>query len=161
MTNFKSLSAHQHWPECRLAIQAAERAGAHLQMMQSEQHRQQRDVTKKGSIDFVSNVDLQCEEIICSALHHSAFPILAEERGGDNESHTKWIIDPLDGTTNYLHGFPAYAVSIALEVENELLLGVIHNPILSETFVALKSSGAWLNDGEFIAQQQLVLPTPS
>ena len=145
MTSFDALTSHQHWSECKLAIHAAEKAGEHLQRLQTEHHRQQRTVTEKGSIDFVSNVDLHCEELICSTLQHSGFSILAEERGGNEELHTKWIIDPLDGTTNYLHGFPAYAVSIALEVENNLVVGVVHNPVLSETFVALVNAGAWLN----------------
>ena len=67
--------------------------------------------------------------LLGSLERFTGFSILAEERGGRDELHTKWIIDPLDGTTNYLHGFPAYAVSIALEVKNELVVGVIHNPV--------------------------------
>ena len=145
MKSFEALISHQHWSECKLAIQAAETAGKQLQKRQTEPHRANRMVHSKGTIDFVSDVDLHCEELICSHLQHSGFAILAEERGGLGELHTKWIIDPLDGTTNYLHGFPAYAVSIALEIENKLVLGVIHNPVLSETFVALDTAGAWLN----------------
>jgi len=105
-------------------------------------------ITKKGDIDLVTEADFQAEEAILEIIHLN-FPqdnIIAEE-GGRQEHASKrtWLIDPLDGTTNFVHGFPFFAVSIALEVENELVLGVVHNPFMAEIFEASKGTGAFLN----------------
>lgn len=105
-------------------------------------------VTKQNN-DFVSNVDHMAEQAIISTIKH-AYPdhgILAEESGSQAEaSEYQWIIDPLDGTTNYLHGFPQFAVSIALKHKNRLEVGVIYDPLSQELFTASRGNGATLND---------------
>ena len=101
--------------------------------------------------DFVSEVDELSEQEIINTLS-KAYPdyaILAEESGTHNQrdsAHPTWIIDPLDGTTNFLHGVPQFAISIALKQDNELQLGVIYDPMREELFTALRGSGARLND---------------
>ena len=99
--------------------------------------------------DFVTNVDKKAEAAIIDILQQ-AYPehgILAEESGTQAEdSEFQWIIDPLDGTTNYLHGFPQFSVSIALKVKNRLEVGVIYDPIAQELFTASRGNGALLND---------------
>ena len=106
-------------------------------------------VEVKALNDYVSDVDRQAETLIIEELHKS-FPdhaILAEESGGiDGEAEYRWIIDPLDGTTNYLHGFPHYAVSIACEHKGRLAHGVIYDPFKQELFAASRGSGATLNN---------------
>ena len=105
-------------------------------------------VTKQNN-DFVSNVDHLAEETIISTIKQ-AYPdhgILAEESGKQAEnSEFQWIIDPLDGTTNYLHGFPQFAVSIALKHKDRLEVGVIYDPVSQELFTASRGNGAMLND---------------
>ncbi len=105
-------------------------------------------VQYKGEIDLVTEVDRLSEALIVERIRRR-FPehgILAEESpavaGG---SDCRWIIDPLDGTTNYAHGFPFFCVSVALEVEGEIRLGAVYNPMLAELFVAEKGAGATLN----------------
>jgi len=105
-------------------------------------------VSRKGDINLVTEVDLAAEQLIVSRLR-DAFPghsILAEE----NHPHPSpgaytWIVDPLDGTTNYIHGFPFFAVSIGLEIDGEVEWGVVYNPNLEEIFTAQRGRGAWLN----------------
>ena len=105
-------------------------------------------VTKQNN-DFVSNVDHMAEEAIIFAIK-TAYPdhgILAEESGSQGEtSEYQWIIDPLDGTTNYLHGFPQFAVSIALKHKERTVVGVIYDPVSQELFTAIRGDGAMLND---------------
>lgn len=105
-------------------------------------------VTKQNN-DFVSNVDHMAEEVIIATIKE-AYPdhgILAEESGIQAESSEfQWIIDPLDGTTNYLHGFPQFAVSIALKHKNRLEAAVIYDPLSQELFTASRGNGAMLND---------------
>ncbi len=105
-------------------------------------------VTKQNN-DFVTNVDHMAEEIIIATIKE-AFPdhgILAEESGTQAEdSEYQWIIDPLDGTTNYLHGFPQFAVSIALKYKGRLEVGVVYDPVAQELFTASRGNGAKLND---------------
>lgn len=107
------------------------------------------EISHKGEVDLVTEADRAAEETIVSVIRHT-FPrhdILAEEADyGHCESRYRWIIDPLDGTTNYAHGFPWFAVSIALEVEGEIRLGVVFNPFHHELFFAEKGEGAYLND---------------
>mgnify|MGYP001813441688 FL=1 len=106
-------------------------------------------VATKQNNDFVSNVDHLAEETIISTIKQ-AYPdhgILAEESGKQAEgSEFQWIIDPLDGTTNYLHGFPQFAVSIALKYKDRLEVGVIYDPVSQELFTASRGNGAMLND---------------
>jgi len=106
-------------------------------------------VRHKGAVDLVTAADQASEKTIVSVLR-GTFPrhdILAEEADhGRCDSRYRWIIDPLDGTTNFAHGFPWFAVSIALEVDGEVALGVVFNPLSQELFVAEKGRGAFLND---------------
>lgn len=106
------------------------------------------EIKYKGSIDIVTEVDKKCESYIIAELH-KLFPdddILAEESGGrPGDSPRRWIVDPLDGTVNYAHGFPFFCVSVALEIGKELVLAVIYDPNRDELFSAEKGKGAFLN----------------
>lgn len=105
-------------------------------------------IIKKGDIDLVTEADFEVERAILETIRRN-FPqdtILSEEAGKQPEvSERTWIVDPLDGTTNFAHGFPFFAVSIALEVEKEIVLGVVYNPLMDEHFEAVKGRGAYLN----------------
>ncbi len=105
-------------------------------------------VRYKGEVDLVTEMDERAEEEIKGSLR-GAFPgygILAEEGGAlEGEGEARWIVDPLDGTTNFAHGLPIFAVSIALEKAGEVTLGVVHDPMAGETFVAERGAGATLN----------------
>lgn len=127
-----------------VAIDAALAAGK-IQRDYSENFGQ---VHFKGEIDPVTKVDLLCEKEVIGRIksHFPDHDFLAEESGDSRgSSKNKWIIDPLDGTVNYSHGYPSYCVSIALECDGEVVLGVIYNPCLDELFVAEKGKGASLN----------------
>jgi len=107
-------------------------------------------VATKGPDDFVSKADLRAEKIIFEELSHARpnYCFLLEEGGiveGSDKTH-RWIIDPLDGTTNFLHGIPHFAISIALERDGELVAGLVYNPVMDELFTAEKGVGAYLND---------------
>ena len=107
-------------------------------------------VRRKGAADFVSKADVAAEEAIVRSLQKSRpkYGLLLEEQGrieGTDKSNT-FIVDPLDGTTNFLHGLPQFCVSIGLERDNEMHAGVVFAPILNELFVAEKGSGAYMND---------------
>jgi myo-inositol-1(or 4)-monophosphatase len=106
------------------------------------------DVNRKQENDFVTRVDRESENAIVDTLS-DAFPdhnILAEEEHhGTETGGYRWIIDPLDGTANYIHGFPVFAVSIGLEHDGKMLLGVVYDPVRSEMFTAEDGQGAWLN----------------
>lgn len=106
----------------------------------------------KGAINLVTDTDRQSEDKIISIIK-SRFPahcILAEEREIEQcHSSYKWIIDPLDGTTNYAHGFPFFCISIALEIDGQVMLGMVYDPVREELFTAEKGHGAFLN-GEAI-----------
>ena len=109
-----------------------------------------REVRHKSAYDLVTDVDVQSEHEVSSALR-AAFPthsILGEEGGTrpGSDPRYRWIIDPLDGTTNYAHGFPFFCVSIGLEYEGEMILGVAYAPSLDELYVAEAGGGATLND---------------
>jgi myo-inositol-1(or 4)-monophosphatase len=126
------------------AVAAAKAAGA----LQKQRLWSDLDISFKGEIDLVTEVDRRCEELIVAALK-GAFPehgILAEE-GSNQEGRLpyKWVIDPLDGTTNFAHGFPWFCVSIALEHQGEVLLGVIYHCMMDELFTAVRGGGAFLN----------------
>jgi myo-inositol-1(or 4)-monophosphatase len=105
-------------------------------------------IVKKGEIDLVTEADLEAETVIVDIIR-SHFPrdgILAEERGEyARDTERMWLIDPLDGTTNFAHGFPFFAISVALQVGGEGVLGIVFNPYLDEHFEALKGAGAFLN----------------
>lgn len=106
------------------------------------------EIEHKGEIDLVTEADKLSERVIIEAIRekYPEHDILAEEKGSRKKNSSyKWIIDPLDGTTNYAHGFPIFCVSIALEIEGEVVLGVIYDPNLEELFTARKGEGAYLN----------------
>jgi len=113
-------------------------------------------IGKKGEIDLVTEADLLSDKIIVEIIG-GIFPrdsILTEESGeSGRDSGRQWIIDPLDGTTNFVHSFPFFAVSIALRVHNEVVLGVVYNPVTDEYFEALKGEGAFLNKGPIRVSQ--------
>lgn len=106
-------------------------------------------VRKKGKIDLVTEADLESEKTVLNIIR-TAFPedsILTEEAGGfGHNSDRLWIIDPLDGTTNFAHSFPFFAVSIALQIEKRVVLGIVYNPCLDEWFEAVEDKGAFLNN---------------
>ena len=107
-------------------------------------------VSSKGPGDFVTSADKRTEKILIEELQkaHPEFGIVTEEAGIINKSNTKnrWIIDPIDGTFNFMNGIPQFAISIGYEEENEIKCGVIFNPILNEMFCAEKGNGAYLNN---------------
>jgi myo-inositol-1(or 4)-monophosphatase len=107
-----------------------------------------REITHKGNINLVTEMDLRSERMIVKMLR-VAFPdhgvVAEEETKLSNASGYTWIIDPLDGTTNYAHGYPCFAVSIALRYEDDVILGVVYDPMREELFAAQKGRGAYLN----------------
>ena len=110
---------------------------------------EQLQVSKKGPADFVSTADRNAEEIIRTELAKArpGYGFLGEEGGETkgNQDGRRWIVDPLDGTTNFLHGIPHWSISIALEAEGEIVAGVVYDPIKHEMFMAEKGAGAWLD----------------
>jgi len=132
-----------------IAIQAVKESGA----IQREWLGKEKKIEFKGEINLVTEVDKRCEERIIEIIRE-AFPehnILTEETPmPEGSSPYRWIIDPLDGTTNYAHGYPCFCTSVALELEGEICLGVIYDPLLDELFTAQQGKGAFLN-GERIA----------
>ena len=107
-------------------------------------------VSKKGPLDFVTNSDLKTEKIIIEELRKGRpdFSIVSEENGikKNKDDKNTWIIDPIDGTVNFLHGVPHFATSIALKHDNEIISGLIFDPIKDEMFYAEKNNGAYLNN---------------
>ncbi len=107
-------------------------------------------VSSKGPGDFVTSADKRTEKIIIEELQkaHPDYGIITEESGIINKTNTnnRWIIDPIDGTTNFLNGIPQFAISIGYEEENEIKCGVIFDPIKNEMFCAEKGNGAYLNN---------------
>ena len=107
-------------------------------------------VSAKGPLDFVTNTDIKVEKILIEELTKSkkSFSILSEERGfiKNNDKKNIWIIDPIDGTSNFLHGIPHFAISIALQSNNEIVSGLIFDPIKNEMFYAEKNNGSYLNN---------------
>ncbi len=133
-----------------IAVRAARRAGNLISSAIDQVDRL--EVTEKATNDFVTQVDRQAEETIISVLL-DAYPehsILAEEsgdtRGKKEQSEYQWIIDPLDGTTNFLHGFPQFAVSIGVKYKGRMEHAVIYDPTRQDLFTASRGSGASLND---------------
>jgi myo-inositol-1(or 4)-monophosphatase len=107
-------------------------------------------VSLKGPGDYVSQADRKAEDIIHSELSRArpGYSFLMEERGaieGDDGQHT-WIVDPLDGTTNFLHGIPIFAISIALERQGQIVAAVVYNPAMDELYTAERGGGAFMND---------------
>ncbi|HEY6096108.1 MAG TPA: inositol monophosphatase family protein [Gallionellaceae bacterium] len=133
-------------PMLNIAVKAARRAGNLIH--RAADNLDHLTVTKKSHADYVSEVDRAAERTIIETLL-DAYPnhaILAEESGSQGESEFTWIIDPLDGTTNFLHGYPQYAVSIALQHNGVLTQAVVYDPTKNDLFTATRGSGAFLND---------------
>jgi len=129
-------------------VQAAMKAGRSLARDFGEVQNLQ--VSMKGPGDYVSQADRKAEEIIFTELSKArpGYAFLMEERGvvaGEDAQH-RWIVDPLDGTTNFLHGIPIFSISIALERQGQLVAGVVYNPAMDELYTAERGGGAFLND---------------
>lgn len=129
-------------------VQAAQKAARGLMRDFGEIENLQ--VSKKGPGDFVTAADKRAEEVIHEELAHArpGYSFLMEEAGtieGSDKTH-RWIIDPLDGTTNFMHGIPLFSTSIALERDGELVAGVIYCPALDELYVGEKGQGCFMND---------------
>lgn len=144
-------------PTLSIAIKAARRAGGII-------NRASRDVelikvSAKRDKDFVTEVDKAAEEAIIGVLKE-AYPehaILAEESGASGDSEYVWIIDPLDGTTNFIHGVPQYAISIALAHKGILTHAVVYDPTKNELFTAVKGGGAYLNERRIRVSKRIKL----
>ena len=129
-------------------VKAARRAGRSLKRDLGEVENLQ--VSLKGPANFVTMADKRAEEMLYTDLNKArpGYGFIGEEGGirvGDDKTHS-WIVDPLDGTTNFLHGIPQFAISIGLEREGTLIAGVILNPVSDELFLAERGKGAFLND---------------
>ncbi|WP_274627456.1 inositol monophosphatase family protein [Arvimicrobium flavum] len=132
----------------KVMVDAARKAGRSLSRDFGEVQNLQ--VSLKGPGDYVSQADRKAEEILYNELSRArpGYSFLMEERGpveGDDGQH-RWLIDPLDGTTNFLHGIPIFSISIALERQGQLVAGVVYNPAMDELFTAERGGGAFLND---------------
>ena len=131
-----------------IMIKAAEKASKYLIRDFGEVEKLQ--VSKKGPYDFVTKTDKQVEKILIDELSKSKknYSILSEEAGviNNNDKENIWIIDPIDGTTNFLHGIPHFAICIALQSKNEIISGLIFDPIKDEVFFGEKNKGAFLNN---------------
>ncbi|MCP0914309.1 MULTISPECIES: inositol monophosphatase family protein [Legionella] len=145
-------------PLLNIAISAARQAGDII-----VRHMEQLDrikITAKSAEEYFSEVDIKAEQAIINAIH-KAYPdhgIIAEESGVYKEdAETVWIIDPLDGTSNYLHGFPFFAVSIAVKIKNRIEHGVVYDPLRHECFAASRGRGARLNDHRIRVSKQTQL----
>ena len=131
-----------------IMIKAAEKASRALIRDFGEIEKLQ--VSIKGPTDFVSNADLKAEKIIIEELKKARpyYSIISEEEGSETnkDKNNTWIIDPIDGTTNFLHGVPHFAISIALRSGDEIVSGLIYDPIKDEMFYAEKDNGAFFNN---------------
>jgi len=133
-------------PMVTIAIRAARNAGNVI--IRSYNHTESLNVTEKSRNDYVSEVDRRAEQEIIQTIRKSypGHSFLAEESGIQEGNEYQWIIDPLDGTTNYLRGFPQFAVSIAMKYRDKLEHAVIFDPLKDEIFSATRGQGAQLND---------------
>ncbi len=138
-----------------LARDLALRAGA----IQRDRYETQLSIdTKSATIDLVTEVDRACEALIVDGIQsvRGGDAILAEEGFGRDEPDAaiRWIIDPLDGTTNFAHGFPRFCVSIGVEQAGERVVGVVYDPLLDERFEAVRGEGAWLGSRRLRASHE-------
>ena len=129
-----------------IAIEAARSGGEILRQRYGKPH----DISKKGTVNLVTEADLASEQAVTAILRQKTpnFAIMAEEQDdshGLNQTGTMWVVDPLDGTTNFAHGYPFFAVSIALLQQGHPLVGVVYAPMLDELFSAMVGGGARLN----------------
>jgi len=133
-------------PLLNIAVRAARRAGEVI--VRSLNRLESLTITSKGRNDFVTEIDRAAEQEIIGTIrrHYPQHAILAEESGRSGEHDTLWIIDPLDGTTNFLHGFPVFAVSIACQIRGRLEHAVIYDPMRQELFTGSRGAGAQLDN---------------
>ena len=132
-------------PYLRDAVKIAHEAGKLL----AEFHRMHVGFELKGDFDLVTEADRASERLVVARLlaHYPEHSIVAEEGGGrEGSSEYRWYVDPLDGTTNFAHGYPAFNVTLALARGDEMIAGVVYDPLRDEMFAAEKGSGAYLND---------------
>ena len=129
-----------------IALEAAQKAGSIIR----ENFHKKIEVDYKGRINLVTNVDREAEKAVIETIkqYYLKHNILTEETEHEQDASQpfRWVIDPLDGTTNYVHGFPFVCVSIALQKNNESIVGVVYNPILNELFYAEKGGGSFRNN---------------
>ncbi|MEN1726798.1 MAG: inositol monophosphatase family protein [Pseudomonadota bacterium] len=133
-------------PYINIATEAAHQAGS--LMLKFRQRLESIPVERKARNDYVSDVDRACEQAIRNYIlkHHRDHAVLGEEGGQTGDSEYQWIIDPLDGTSNYLRGIGHFAVSIALQIKGRIEHGVIYDPLRKEVFTASRGEGAFLNN---------------
>ncbi len=140
-------------PFAQFAVDLARRAGAHL-VSRLADTASAKEIRFKGSTDLVTSADREVEAMITGEIRrtHPDHGLLAEEGTVREGGEYRWIVDPLDGTTNFAHGLPWFGVSIALEHRGTLILGVVSHPPLGEVFLAERGRGAWLSirGGEFV-----------
>ncbi|HEY0747967.1 MAG TPA: inositol monophosphatase family protein, partial [Steroidobacteraceae bacterium] len=144
-------------PLLNIAMRAARRAGDLI--VKSLSRLDSLKVDTKGRNDFVTDIDRKAELDIIATIRRS-YPqhaILAEESGASGEDEFRWIIDPLDGTTNFLHGFPTFAVSIAVEHRKRLQHAVVYDPMRQEFFTASRGDGAQLEGKKIRVSAQRTL----
>jgi myo-inositol-1(or 4)-monophosphatase len=144
-------------PLLNIAVRAARRAGEII--VRSLVRLESLEITSKGRNDYVSDIDRAAEREIIDIIHkhYPEHAILAEESGRSGVHDTLWIIDPLDGTTNFLHGFPVFAVSIAVEQRGRLEIGVVYDPMRQEVFTAARGAGAHLENRRMRVSKQRTL----
>jgi myo-inositol-1(or 4)-monophosphatase len=141
-------------PLLNIAVRAARRAGEVI--VRALVRLDSLQVSSKGRNDYVSEIDRTAEREIIEIIHklYPEHAILAEESGASGDNDTVWIIDPLDGTTNFLHGFPVFAVSIAVQHQGKLEIGVIYDPMRQEIFTAARGGGAHLENHRMRVSKQ-------
>lgn len=142
----KQCTDQKRYPQLLAACRAALTAGFILKDLYDKPH----TITMKGEINLVTEADVAAETAIVASLQEDApdIPIMAEESAGDDLKEPEgkiWVVDPLDGTTNFAHGFPIFAVSIALMENKRTTIGVIYCPLQDELFISWQGGGAWLN----------------
>ncbi|MGY3568881.1 inositol-1-monophosphatase [Vibrio sp. SCSIO 43135] len=142
-------------PMLNIAIRAARKAGNHI--AKSLENSDKIESAQKGTHDFVTNVDKEAESIIIDTIKNS-YPehsIVAEENGliEGKDNDVQWIIDPLDGTTNFLKGFPHFSVSIAVRIKGKTEVACVYDPMLNELFTAQRGAGAQLNNARIRVNQ--------
>jgi len=144
-------------PLLNIAVRAARRAGEVI--VRSMNRLDSLEVTSKGRNDFVTEIDRAAEREIIEIVrkHYPNHAFLAEESGRSGEHDVTWIIDPLDGTTNFLHGFPVFAVSIAVEQRGQLEVATVYDPMRQEIFTAVRGGGAHLENRRMRVSRQRTL----
>ncbi len=155
-TRFRYPSAAMH-PMINIAVRAARNAGRII--LRYYERTESLHVDEKSRNDFVSEVDRQAEQVIIKELRNKypSHAILGEESGRHKGDDYQWVIDPLDGTTNYLHGLPQFAVSIALKHRGRLEHGLVYDPLREEMYTASRGAGAQLNDRRLRVSQRIDL----